>query len=58
MFLIDPEKQIAQGRTSEKLASMFNTNQQYIKDIVRIKQENPEALEDIRSGKKTITEHI
>ena len=54
---IDPEKQIAQGRTSEKLASMFNTNQQYIKDIIRIKQENPEALEDIRSGKKTITEH-
>jgi len=45
------------GRTSEKLSDIFNTNKQYIKDVARIKQEDPEALDDIRSGSKTISEY-
>ena len=54
---IDPVELIPKGRTSEKLADMFNTNEKYIREVAKIKQENPDALEDIRSGKKTITEH-
>ena len=55
---LDPVELIPKGRTSEKLADMFNTNEKYIREVAKIKQENPDALEDIRSGKKTITEHI
>ena len=50
-------QQIAQVKTSEKLASMFNTNKQYIKEVAKIKETDPEAIEKIRSGEKTITEY-
>jgi len=42
---------------SEKLSKIFNTNNRYIKEVARIKRENPEALNEIRSGRKTISEY-
>jgi N6-adenosine-specific RNA methylase IME4 len=45
------------GRTAERLAQIFNTNDRYIKDVARIKRENPEALNDIRNGRQTISEY-
>ena len=50
-------EQIPQQKTAEKLAGIFNTNERYVRDIAKIKQENPEAIEQIRSGEKTITEY-
>jgi N6-adenosine-specific RNA methylase IME4 len=45
------------GRTSEKLSEMFNTNKQYIKEVAKIKKENPADLDLIRSGKQTLNEY-
>ncbi len=36
---------------------MFNTNKQYIKEVAKIKKENPADLDLIRSGNKTISEY-
>jgi hypothetical protein len=54
---ISSGKKLPNVETSEKLSEMFNTNNRYIKDVARIKQEDPEALDDIRSGSKTISEY-
>jgi len=45
------------GRTSEVMAEMFNTNNRYIKEVAKIKKENPADLDLIRSGSKTISEY-
>jgi len=50
-------KKFPNVETSKKLSSMFNTNQQYIKEVAKIKKENPADLDLIRSGSKTISEY-
>jgi hypothetical protein len=37
-----------------KVAEIFNTNRTYIDEATRLKRDNPEAFEDVKSGKKTI----
>lgn len=44
------------GESLEKAAKITNTNRQYISDAKKIAAEDLEALEQIRSGAKTITE--
>lgn len=42
--------------TRDKVASIFNTNSRYVQDAMKLKESNPEAFEQIKSGEKTITE--
>ena len=44
-----------QGKTREKVADLFNTNAHYVTDAKNIKEENPEAFEEIKEGKETIS---
>ena len=41
-----------QNKASSKLANMFNTNRQYINDANKLKETNPEAFEQVKSGEK------
>jgi N6-adenosine-specific RNA methylase IME4 len=52
----DPGQLIVQGKTSEKIADIFNTNRQYINDANKLKKENPEVFDQVKSGEKTITQ--
>ena len=45
-----------ESKAATKVAIAFNTNSTYVKDAKRLKTENPEAFEQIKSGEKTITE--
>lgn len=45
-----------QNETRTKLAQNFNTSAGYISEASRIKKENPQAFEAIKSGQKAITE--
>lgn len=53
---------IAEANTKEQnevrvqLAKTFNTNKQYVSDAARLKRENPQAFEAIKSGQKAITQ--
>lgn len=51
-----PEAKTAPTRTTEKAATIFNTNKQYIKDAKRLKATRPEAFKAVQSGEKTITQ--
>jgi hypothetical protein len=42
-----PEKK---GKTTEKAAQLFGTNEKYIRDVKRIKKEAPAMVEQLRSG--------
>ena len=44
--------------TSEKLAEIFQTNPTYIKQAKRIRQEQPEEFEKVKSGEKSISQVI
>ena len=48
----DPE----QNKQRTQLAQTFNTNPRYVSDAARLKRENPQAFEAIKSGQKAITE--
>ena len=45
-----------QTRTATKIASTFNTNQNYVNAAKRLKEQSPEQYEAIRSGEKSISE--
>lgn len=45
-----------QNKVRTQLAETFNTNRQYVSDAAQIKKDSPEEFEQIKSGKKTITE--
>lgn len=49
-------KKHEQSKTRTKLAETFNTNPRYISDAKRLRKENPDAYEKVKSGKKTISE--
>ncbi len=44
------------GKTVKKLADLFPTNPQYIQQAKRIRREQPEEFEKIKSGEKTISQ--
>ena len=48
--------QDSKNRTRTKIAKAFNTNSRYISDAKRLKIENPEAFNRIKSGEATITQ--
>ncbi|NCU32850.1 MAG: hypothetical protein EOM23_07970, partial [Candidatus Moranbacteria bacterium] len=43
-------------RAEQKLAETFNTNRTYVNEAAKLKVENPEIYQQIKSGQKTITE--
>ena len=43
-------------RTDQKVAELFNTNREYIRQTAKIKREEPEAFEKIMSGESTLQE--
>ena len=43
-------------RSSQKIADTFNTNRTYITEAQKLRTENPEIFEQIKSGQKTISE--
>jgi hypothetical protein len=45
-----------ESKTATKVAELFNTNSSYVKTAKRLKKEDPEAFEDVKSDKRTITE--
>ena len=49
-----PDPQLIAGReeSSEKIADMFNTNRQYVRDAEKHKTENPEIFEAVKNGVK------
>ena len=44
------------GKAREKAGDVFNVGARYIQDAKKLKEETPEVIEDIRLGKKTISE--
>lgn len=44
------------NRTDTRVADMFNTNRQYIREAQKLKNEKPELFEAVKRGDKTITE--
>lgn len=46
----------AKGDSREQAAGMFKTNHSYVSDAKKLKEENPEKFEAVRSGEKTITQ--
>ena len=46
------------GKVPEKLAEIFPTNPKYIQQAKRIKQEQPEEFEKVKSGEKSISQVI
>ncbi len=52
----DPTQRIAQGEAREQAAAITGTNRQYVSDVKRIAAEAPELLDDMRSGKMTVTQ--
>lgn len=49
-------KEKEDAKTATKIARMFDTNSTYVKAARKIKRENPNVFEQIKSGEKTITE--
>jgi hypothetical protein len=49
-------KNYEESKTATKVAEMFNTNKTYIKEAARLKENNPEAFEQVKNGLKTLTE--
>jgi len=50
------KQEIEQAKTRTRLADKAGTNRQYIQDVQKIREEAPEAFEEIKEGKKTIPE--
>jgi len=48
VFAVDP------GEAREQAAMLFQTNHQYVQDAKRLRQEAPDLLAEVRSGKKSI----
>src|ERR1035437_10034002 len=42
--------------TKSKVAKIFKTNRTYINEVAKIKEDNPEAFEQIKNGEKTIAD--
>lgn len=45
-----------QNEVRAQLAQTFNTNPRYVSEASRLKRENPQAFEAIKSGQKAITQ--
>ena len=54
--LIPEQNTKEQNEVRAQLAQTFNTNPRYVSDAARLKRENPQAFEAIKSGRKAITE--
>jgi N6-adenosine-specific RNA methylase IME4 len=54
--LIPPRGNPEQNKVRNKLAETFGTNPRYVSDMAQIKDDAPEEFEQIKSGKKTISE--
>lgn len=52
----DPEQKIVQPKTDEKIAKMFNTNREYIRQARNLKTNNPDLFEELKSGRMEISE--
>jgi len=55
----DPEEIIPEGRADQArdtAAALFGTNPHYIQDAKKIQAEDPDAFEQVKSGKKTISQ--
>jgi N6-adenosine-specific RNA methylase IME4 len=50
--LIDQRK----GKSTEQASKMFNVNREYIHEAKKLKEENPELLDKVRKGEKTLSE--
>lgn len=44
------------GRSSEHAGLMFGVNERYIREAKKLKETSPELLEEVRSGKKNLSE--
>ena len=55
-----PLEQIPKARlpihASKNIANIFNTNEKYVREAEKIKKEKPDIFQEIKEGKKTITE--
>lgn len=49
-------QQIEQPRSVEQAAKLTGTNRQYVSDAKKLASESPAKLEEVRAGKKTITQ--
>lgn len=49
------QKQKAEAETRTKLAKKFDTNPRYVSDAKKLREEEPEVFEKIKSGETTIT---
>lgn len=56
-LIVERENRTA-NETASKVASLFNTNRTYINEAKRIKLEQPEEFEKVKSGEKTISQVI
>lgn len=54
--LIPQQNDYEQNKARTQLAQTFNTNPRYVSDAARLKRENPQAFEAIKSGQKAITQ--
>lgn len=45
-----------QGKATEKAAEFVGSNKEYVRQAENLKKENPEAFEEVKQGKKTISE--
>lgn len=54
----DPSQKIDQGnsgKATQKAAEDFHTNRQYVSDLKKIKDEDPETFEQIKAGEKKLS---
>ena len=52
----DSQSDNYENRSAVKLASAFNTNDNYVKAAKRLKEQSPDQYEAIRTGEKSISE--
>lgn len=50
------KKDSSKTRTASKVAKSFNTNQSYVNKAIKLKKEDPETFEKIKSGETTIAQ--
>lgn len=48
---LDPTQKIAEGESRQQVADVLGTNRQYVSDAKKLKEENPEIFEDVKTGK-------
>lgn len=53
--VVEKIPQREEPKTRDKAAALFNTNPRYVQDAKKLKEENPEAFEQVKAGKVTIS---